>query len=463
MSTVTGHPTQTPHLNQKGSAGWSWPRLVKGEAIAPAITIPSARPKSIHSRKSSDDIINSDPNPQPLSPAHSEPDLAPLPAVLEKSTPQPTLLASSIHSSVTSEDDSKRIHRPNSVHQPEIVQSPSMASSIHGSIHGSIDKEPLQSSAFVHQPVYRNPSSTASSVHGPMQNLKESQTPHIPQTAQQPMIVRPPSVTSSRRGSMDGSIDGTRSVHIIQLMHRSSISKAPSILESLHEPGEMELPPLPESPYRPSITDFPQVVESESEIFDTSPPESRAAPKESLSTSAEKMDSPVVSPIPFEAPPPFPEAAVENQEKVQPEAETPPMLSKRVTSATLPPPRIMILRATEDDDVSDEPLARYPAQSGFESAHSASTNLSNRPVPYHGSNTESIDHLPETMRNAPSTSAQRVRKRKVFVRKTRAALLRKRVLIFLLGHELAYQTQPVLKMMATGDVGMEVDSASAVA
>lgn len=439
---------------------------MKGQAIAPAITIPSARPTSIHSCKSSNDIIITNPNPQRLSHAHSEPDITPLPAVPEKSASQPTLLDSSVHSSISSEDDSKRIHRPNSVHQPEVVESPSMASSIHGSIHGSMDKEPLQSSALVHQPVNINASSTASSVHDPMQTFKETKTPHTPQTMQQPIIAGPPSVTSSRRGSMDSCIEGTRSVHIIQLMHRSSISKTPSILESLHEPGEMELPPLPESPYRPSITDFPQVVESESEIFDTSPPESRAAPGESLSKSAEKMDSPVVSPIPFEAPRSSPEAAVENQEKVQPETETPPMLSKRVTlapSATLHPPKIMILRATEDEDVSDEPLARYPAQSGVESAHSASTNLSNKPVYYHESTTESMDHLAETIRNAPSSSAQHVRKRKVLVRKTRCALLRGPVLKCLLGRELACQTQPVLKMMATGGVGMEIDSASAVA
>lgn len=347
-----------------------------------------------------------------------------------------------------------------------------MASSIHGSIYASADTQPLQIPASVHETVNMDPSSNNSLVHSPVEDLKEKKLPHTPQSMTQPTMVRSPSVTSSRRGSMDGSIDGTRSVHIIQLVHRSSISKAPSILESLHEPGEMELPPLPESPYRPSIMDFPQVVESESEIFDTSPPESQAAPRMSVIDLSEARDLPVITPINIEAPGAFPEVPEEDPEKMRPEAEAQATPSKRVSlaaSATLPPPKIMILRATEDDGVSGEPLARYPAQSGFGSTHSASAKPSNRLVYYPKSNTESTDHLPKMTRNHQNPSAQRIRKRKLIVRKTRRALLRGPVLKALLGRELASQTQPVLKMMATGgdvEVGgdghMEIDGAGAV-
>ena len=80
-----------------------------------------------------------------------------------------------------------------------------------------------------------------------------------------------------------------------------------------------------------------------------------------------------------------------------------------------------------------------------------------------------MDHLPKMTRNHHNPVAQRVRKRKLLVRKTRRALLRGPVLKALLGRELASQTQPVLKMMAKGgdvDVdgagNMEIDGAGAV-
>lgn len=472
MSTDAGHSTQKPQLNQKKSAGWGWPRLAKSEAVAPAVSGPSVRPSSIYSYKSSNDITSSDPNLQPPSTVSSELVLPPLPAIFERSVPGPPSSASSIHGSVTSGANSRPLYTQKPIHQPEVVEPPFMASSIHGSIHPSLDPQPPQIPAPVHEPEDIELGSTGPSIHGLTRNSKETKPPHTPQPMQQPTIVRPPSVTSSRRGSMDGSIDGSRSVHIIQIMHRSSISKAPSVLESLHEPGEMDLPPLPESPYMPSITDFPQVVGSRSGIFDTSPPDSPAAPRMSVSDLPEARNLPVVTPIAIDAPGAFPEVPEEDLESTKAKAELPSKPPKRVSlaaSATLPPPKIMILRATEDDGVSGEPLARYPAQSGFESTYSTSVKPSRSPAVSQSSNTASMDHLPKTTQNYQNPSTQRVRKRKLLVRKTRRALLRGPVLKALLGRELASQTQPVLKMMATGgdtevegNGRMEIDGAGTV-
>ncbi|MCJ1306529.1 hypothetical protein MMC25_000172 [Agyrium rufum] len=128
-------------------------------------------------------------------------------------------------------------------------------------------------------------------------------------------------------------------------------------------------------------------------------------------------------------------------------------------SSNLGPPRIVIIRATEDSADSPE----------ISNLHSfPNPEVEGLPVPFselpqaNALNRDSGYELPIASRMPKPVRAKR-RKRKLVIRKTRNVVLRSPVLKMLLGRELAAQAGPVLKALANGTDVREIELGSSTA
>ena len=110
------------------------------------------------------------------------------------------------------------------------------------------------------------------------------------------------------------------------------------------------------------------------------------------------------------------------------------------TGSGLPPPTITVERASE---ASDEPLRRSEPRDPSP-VHKRYPKSPSPTVRFHEDGNEFVQ------------VEQRVKRHKLFVRQTRRVVLRSPILKLLLGRQLANQTKPVLKLMATG-VEVDVD------
>ena len=116
-----------------------------------------------------------------------------------------------------------------------------------------------------------------------------------------------------------------------------------------------------------------------------------------------------------------------------------PGMRSRATTSGLPPPRIIIEGPSDDESSQD--------MTGRRGSSPVRKKYPKSPLPTFRPQDGGDVHIGEH---------PRIKKRKLFVRKTRRVVMRSPILKLLLGRQLASQTQPVLKLMAEG-IELDVD------